>query len=125
MYIATRDLFSQGSTPLHLDATSAVNILVHVEPDESGESGALWDIFSANDTPNLREYLRRTGNTSPDPIHAQTTYLTSPMLADLWMQYRVKPYRIVQRYGDAVFIPAGCPHQVCHRICLLFRFLNR
>ncbi len=124
MYIATRDLYSRGSTPLHLDATSAVNILVHVEPDESGEDGALWHIFSGDDTPSLREYLRQTGNTSPDPIHAQSTYLTDPMLADLWTQYRIKPYRIVQRYGDAVFIPAGCPHQVCYLTYLLFCFLN-
>ncbi|KAI1785997.1 hypothetical protein LXA43DRAFT_898773 [Ganoderma leucocontextum] len=115
MYIATRDLYSRGSTALHLDATSAVNILVHVEPDGSEEDGALWHIFSTDDTPNLREYLRQTGNTSPDPIHAQSTYLTDPMLANLWTQYRIKPYRIVQRYGDAVFIPAGCPHQVSNR----------
>ncbi|KAI1784034.1 hypothetical protein LXA43DRAFT_902412 [Ganoderma leucocontextum] len=115
MYIATKDLYSKGSTPLHLDVTSAINILVHVEPNGSGGDGALWHIFSAQDASNLREYLRQLGNTSPDPIHAQTTYLTDPMLADLWMQYGTRPYRVEQRYGDAVFIPAGCPHQVSNR----------
>ncbi|KAI1783901.1 hypothetical protein LXA43DRAFT_976943 [Ganoderma leucocontextum] len=106
MYVATRDLYSQGSTPLHLDATSAVNLLVHV--------GAMWDIFPAAHAQTIREYLRRREHTSADPIHAQDTYLTEAMLAELALQ-GVRPFRIYQALGEAVFIPAGCPHQVSNR----------
>ncbi len=114
MYVATRDLYNQGSTPLHIYVTSAVNLLAHVQPDdveERNEVGAVWDIFRAADTPQIRVYLRRKGHLSLDPIHAQDTYLTESMLSKLTLE-RVKPFRIFQASGEAIFIPAGCPHQV-------------
>nr|VWO97863.1 Zn(2)-C6 fungal-type domain-containing protein [Ganoderma boninense] len=117
MYVATRDLHDQGSTPLHVDVTSAINLLVHVEPDdveEPSEVGATWEIFRAVDAPLIRAYLRRKGHPSTDPIHAQDTYLTEDMLLEL-AQEHVKPFRISQALGEAVFIPAGCPHQVSNR----------
>ena len=118
MYVATRDLFNQGSTPLHVDVTSAINLLVHVEPDDVEEPegvGALWDIFSAAHAPKIREYLHRQDACllpeSPDPIHAQATYITDEMLVEL-ASMGVQPFRIHQAVGEAIFIPAGCPHQV-------------
>ena len=120
MYVATRDLLNQGSTPLHVDVTSAINILVYVEPDDVEEPegvGALWDIFSAAHAPKIREYLYRQNarlrTESPDPIHAQATYITDKMLVEL-AAMGVKPFRIYQAVGEAIFIPAGCPHQVCY-----------
>jgi uncharacterized RmlC-like cupin family protein len=32
-------------------------------------------------------------------------------------QYGVRGWRFVQRHGDAIFIPAGCPHQVRSLSC--------
>ena len=47
-----------------------------------------------------------------DPIHDQSWYLDGPLRRRLYEEYRVEGYPIVQCAGDAVFIPAGAPHQV-------------
>jgi len=48
-----------------------------------------------------------------DPIHEQEFYLDVELRKALWEEYGVKSYRVYQRPGDGVFIPAGCAHQVC------------
>ncbi|XP_074358354.1 uncharacterized protein LOC141697739 [Apium graveolens] len=47
-----------------------------------------------------------------DPIHDQTFYLTTEHKNRLKAEYGVEQWKFVQKQGDAVFIPAGCPHQV-------------
>ena len=47
-----------------------------------------------------------------DPIHDQLIYLDSELRDRLMHEYGVKGWTIVQCVGDAVFIPAGAPHQV-------------
>lgn len=47
-----------------------------------------------------------------DPIHDQKYYLDGHLRERLYKEYGVKGYTIVQCLGDAVFIPAGAPHQV-------------
>ena len=113
MYIATRDLDERGSTPLHLDATSAVNLLVHSSAGDSQVPGALWHIFRPEDSDPIRQYLRERGLYAPDedPIHARQTYLTLTMRHEL-AERKISGYEIRQRPGDAIFIPAGCAHQV-------------
>ncbi|KAI0715211.1 hypothetical protein C8Q76DRAFT_617899, partial [Earliella scabrosa] len=125
MYVATTDRYEDGSTRLHLDVTSAVNILAYTEtgPETMSEdSGALWHIFPVEETTRLREYLRSklkyAVDDSEDPIHAQGTYLTKAMRAELHV-LGVHFYEIVQQVGQAVFIPAGCAHQVSNlRPCI-------
>jgi lysine-specific demethylase 3 len=46
------------------------------------------------------------------PIHDQSAYLTAADLATLLRETGVAPWSFEQRLGDAVFVPAGCPHQV-------------
>ena len=53
------------------------------------------------------------------PIHDQSTYLTRLDLRSLEKDTGVKPWSFTQKKGDAVFVPAGCPHQVRNlRACL-------
>ncbi|KAI0047285.1 Clavaminate synthase-like protein [Auriscalpium vulgare] len=109
---------SKGSTRLHMDMADAVNIMLHTEPRADGSPGvAAWDLFRWEDADKLRKFLRRRNNTTAthqDPIHTQQIYLDATLRRELHDEYGVKSYRVYQAPGEAVFIPAGCAHQVAN-----------
>ncbi|KAL9873328.1 lysine demethylase 3 [Glossina fuscipes fuscipes] len=81
--------------------------------------GALWHIFPARDADKIRDLLNRVTlekgyrlEPDHDPIHDQNWYLDDKLRARLFKEYGVEGFAIVQCLGDAVFIPAGAPHQV-------------
>ncbi len=47
-----------------------------------------------------------------DPIHDQLIYLDFDLRQRLYNEYGVKGWAVAQCVGDAIFIPAGAPHQV-------------
>ncbi|XP_045794905.1 lysine-specific demethylase JMJ25 isoform X2 [Trifolium pratense] len=88
--------------------------------------GAVWDIFRRQDVPKIIEYLRkhkkefRHINNKPvdsviHPIHDQTIFLNERHKKQLKREFKVEPWTFEQHLGEAVFIPAGCPHQVRNR----------
>ncbi|KAK9748015.1 hypothetical protein RND81_02G029800 [Saponaria officinalis] len=94
-----------------------------VNVSESVDGGALWDIFRREDVPKLEEYLKNhfrefrhiLGCLVPQVVHAihdQFFYLTEDHKRKLKQEYGVEPWTFVQKLGEAVVIPAGCPHQV-------------
>ncbi|KAH7332919.1 hypothetical protein B0J17DRAFT_676934 [Rhizoctonia solani] len=109
----------QGSTRLHMDMADAVNIMMYASGSSDGSPGvAAWDIFRASDSDKIRAYLRKhfkdRASEFRDPIHSQLFYLDSYHRKKLYDEEQVYSWRIYQRPGDAVFIPAGCAHQVCN-----------
>ena len=120
---------SHGSTQLHLDVTSAVNIMLYAADFADGRSGgALWHIFPISTLPSLRDFLRNEptiGFREPgDPIHNQGIYLTPTLLRLLAEKHDIRPFIIHQKPGDAIFIPAGCAHQVTfHRVLVLVNLI--
>jgi hypothetical protein len=109
---------SFGSTRLHMDMSDAMNIMTHACATPCGAPGyAIWDIFKAGDAGKLRRFLRARFSIPDhvDPIHAQKWYLDAALRRELHAQEGVVSHRIYQVPGQAVFIPAGCAHQVCRR----------
>lgn len=107
---------SKGSTRLHMDMSDALNIMTFSTSTPDGNPGtAAWDLFRAEDSNKIRVFLKKKFRSNlplHDPIHSQQFYLDDEALAELWRDYDVKSFRIYQKPGEAVFIPAGCAHQV-------------
>lgn len=131
-FASSQEPGSKGSTRLHMDMADALNVMLYAAPCKDGSEGyAAWDLFKAEDSDKIRMFLRKKFATpaaaarpqtndglqtqitlAHDPIHGQQFYLDSQLRQELWDQFRVKSYRVYQRPGDGVFIPAGCAHQV-------------
>lgn len=96
------------------------DILTRRRVRDRGEApGALWHIYAARDADKIRDLLNavaleKGARLEPyhDPIHDQSCYLDGPLRERLYKEYGVEGYAIVQCLGDAVFVPAGAPHQV-------------
>ncbi|KAI1782476.1 hypothetical protein LXA43DRAFT_905672 [Ganoderma leucocontextum] len=112
MYIAVAAPPDRGTTNLHMDVTDACNLMVWSATP--GNPSAVWDIFRAQDASIVRQFMQEEyGLTAPqDPIHTQSFYLIDEALGRLREKYDVCPWRIHQRVGDVIYIPAGCAHQV-------------
>ncbi|KAL6884677.1 hypothetical protein ACP4OV_010613 [Aristida adscensionis] len=85
-----------------------------IEGNQS-EGGALWDIFRREDTSKLHDYLMKHAE---DFRHCNY----EPVKQE---EYGIEPWTFEQKLGEAVFIPAGCPHQVrnlksCIKVALDF-----
>lgn len=143
---SSQEVGSQGSTRLHMDMADAFNVMLYASACADGSPGyAVWDLFHAEDSDKIRDFLRkkftrRSGTVAKerqqesqtqaeraaplpihviadhDPIHIQCFYLDVELRRQLWVEYGVKSYRIYQRPGEGVFIPAGCAHQVCSHL---------
>ncbi|KAL8250065.1 hypothetical protein R6Q59_033758 [Mikania micrantha] len=84
--------------------------------DRGEKNGALWDIFRREDVDILKIYLRKHSKevevAIDDPIHDQAFYLTLNHKRMIKQEFGVEPWTFEQSLGEAIFIPAGCPHQV-------------
>lgn len=105
---------SKGSTRLHMDMSDALNIMTYASPARDGSPGtAAWDLFRVEDSDKIRAFLKDKfrGQFLHDPIHSQQIYLDEALRRELWEKWNVISYRVYQKPGEAVFIPAGCAHQ--------------
>ncbi|XP_031494118.1 lysine-specific demethylase JMJ26 [Nymphaea colorata] len=114
------------------DSSSLNAISVNKETHEVGCDsevacgGAVWDIFRRQDVPALINYLqkhwkefrhisKRPLTSVVHPIHDQTLFLNARHKRQLKEEFNIEPWTFEQHHGEAVFIPAGCPHQVRNR----------
>ncbi|KAJ7740064.1 hypothetical protein DFH07DRAFT_965551 [Mycena maculata] len=113
-YANLTDRDSKGTTQLHMDMSDVLNIMTYASLDSENKDGrAVWDLFRAQDSNKIRRFLRaKFPKNSGDPIHGQEVYLDDNARRDLWTEHGVKSYRVYQTPGNAIFIPAGCAHQV-------------
>lgn len=81
--------------------------------------GAIWHIFAPDDAIKIRQLLSKVADECKMTlkqdhvvIHDQNWYLNDELRERLFNDYAVVGYSIVQCLGDAIFIPAGAPHQV-------------
>ncbi|CAN4087577.1 unnamed protein product [Withania somnifera] len=127
--ISSRTSLPNGINPsTNALALAVVNVAPEIKQDSAEVEcgGAVWDIFRRQDVPKLIEYLQRHWsefhhfNNAPvasviHPIHDQTFYLNEKHKKQLKEECNIEPWTFEQYLGEAVFIPAGCPHQVRNR----------
>lgn len=108
------------------EINSDTNMILKKCDEDTVYGGAVWDIFRRQDVPKLTEYLNkhwhefRHVKNAPltsvvHPIHDQTIYLNEKHKKQLKDEYDIEPWTFEQYLGEAVFVPAGCPHQVRNR----------
>ncbi|KAK6239693.1 hypothetical protein QUC31_005162 [Theobroma cacao] len=96
------------------------------EKSQMVNGGAVWDIFRKQDVLKIIQYLEKHNkefrhlnnlpvNSVIHPIHDQTLFLNERHKKQLKEEFNVEPWTFEQYLGEAVFIPAGCPHQVRNR----------
>ncbi|KAI9316015.1 hypothetical protein BX666DRAFT_1860155 [Dichotomocladium elegans] len=104
-----------GTTKLHNDMADAVNIMCYMYTTDA-KPAAVWDIYPYEALDTIREFVTKIAQEQKvkirDPIHDQWLYLNNEMRERLEKEHGIKSWRIFQNAGDAVFIPAGCAHQV-------------
>ncbi|KAG6735723.1 hypothetical protein POTOM_061626 [Populus tomentosa] len=74
--------------------------------------GAVWDIFRRQDVPKLIEFLKRH---QKEFRHVSSLPVNTVYCGNCIFFADVEPWTFEQHLGEAVFIPAGCPHQVRNR----------
>lgn len=98
-----------------MDMADAINIMTYATNCPDGAPGvAAWDLFRREDSDKIRKFLREEFDLDAieDPIHKQRFYLDSDLRRKLYDKYEVFSFRVYQRAGEGIFIPAGCAHQV-------------
>ncbi|KAJ3007790.1 UNVERIFIED_CONTAM: Lysine-specific demethylase 3A [Siphonaria sp. JEL0065] len=108
LFIATETPPTDATTRIHKDGASAYNTLLHVK--DPSQPGALWHIFTREDTKRLHFFNEKEKDVYP--LLDFSTFLDQEKLKRVWEFVGVEPIVYRQMVGEIVLIPAGCAHQV-------------
>ncbi|KAL0077284.1 hypothetical protein J3Q64DRAFT_1767764 [Phycomyces blakesleeanus] len=105
-----------GTTNLHCDMADAVNVMCYADKTDEN-SAAVWDIYAYEDLAEIKNFVDKIAKEMGvkgilDPVHSQWIYLNDSLQQRLLEEHNITSWRIYQNPGDAVYIPAGCAHQV-------------
>ena len=98
---------SYSTTCIHLDMSDAINLML--------VGTACWRFFPQDKTAELEMFLKEIypeADANSSLIHDQTCTLTTEQVEEFEAINNCKVYTIIQRQGDAIFIPCGVAHQV-------------
>ncbi|KAH6825444.1 Transcription factor jumonji domain-containing protein [Perilla frutescens var. hirtella] len=101
-YGVGQELGSSSLTMIRCALSDRVDILMHT---------AAISLVPSTSTSKAAE-LKEPECVLAHPVHERAFYLTLADKRNLKEEYGVEPWTIVQKLGDAVFVPAGCPHQI-------------
>ncbi|VDC04886.1 unnamed protein product [Peniophora sp. CBMAI 1063] len=102
-----------ATTRLHTDISDAVNFMFSAGRGREGiEAGAEWIMICRDDMDEAARLLREWQKPfNGHPIHSADITITPTDVTRL-CDAGVRVWRLVQKAGEAVFIPAGVGHQV-------------
>ncbi|KAF8688329.1 hypothetical protein HU200_042290 [Digitaria exilis] len=110
-------------TKLHCDLSDAVNVLMHTAEakPKKGQEQAIRNLKIRHREQDKKEFgnvVIDANNESMEHADISSNHCTDD-------EAGIEPWTFVQKLGEAVFIPAGCPHQVrnlksCTKIALDF-----
>ncbi|KAJ1882622.1 hypothetical protein LPJ57_000789 [Coemansia sp. RSA 486] len=95
--------------------------------DEQDEAAVRWDIFPFDARETIGEF--DGGDADSNAVYEQRLFLDTDDLRDMYEAYGddARCFRVYQRVGDAVFIPAGCAYQrstLRNTVAVQSRFLS-
>ncbi|KAE9396775.1 hypothetical protein BT96DRAFT_977324 [Gymnopus androsaceus JB14] len=118
---------TNGTNRMTWSSSDFVDVMVYASPAPNGEPGsAAWDLFRAEDSSELRKFVDRVkaerdslpGRTKPvedeGDEEEEGVYLNKHLLDRLWQELKIAPYRVYQRSGESLMVPAECAYQICH-----------
>lgn len=97
--------------------SDAVNIMLWSKNAKDGSPGyARWMIFPPPSVPGLRKFIAecKGGEKDGNGVISASVFITPGDLPVLRGEYGIIPRVFHQHVNEAVYIPAGCPHQVCY-----------
>ena len=108
-----------------MDKSGAVNMMLHSESEAGGDLGAEWCIWPHESIAGISDVVQPGGinlGAPADAILSETYFLGADARQDAFMWSGYLPWQVLQKPGDAVFIPPGCPHQVCCQYICSYSF---
>lgn len=130
-YELSSDQYSKLAIKTTMEMCGCDNVDIEMFMRNEGIPGAIWYIYPASEADAIRKILFEVAkergkpmDKNDDPLHNQDCFIDYALRQRL-KQIGINGYSIVQWEGDAIFIPAGSPHQVlnindCIKVALDF-----